>query len=81
MTAHKHEVDAVMLRVGARFEVWGDGEQTRSFRYVDDCMEGTYRGRNSDNSRLRKVLGWEPGVDLETRLPPTYRWIDKQVNG
>src|SRR5918994_146897 len=26
------------------------------------------RGRNSDNSRLRKVLGWEPGIDLETVL-------------
>jgi nucleoside-diphosphate-sugar epimerase len=75
MAAHKHEVDAVMLGVGARFEVWGDGEQTRSY-----CFVGV-RGRTSDNSRLRKVLGWEPGVDLETGLPPTYRWIDKQVNG
>jgi GDP-D-mannose 3', 5'-epimerase len=39
------------------------------------------RGRNSDNSRLREVLGWEPSVDLEAGLAPTYRWIDKQVNG
>jgi GDP-D-mannose 3', 5'-epimerase len=116
-------------RPGEAIEVWGDGEQTRSFCYVDDCVEGIYRlmqsdyleplnlgteqmvtinelarliidlsgkqgitlrhvegpqgvrGRNSDNSRLRKVLGWEPGVDLETGLLPTYRWIDKQVNG
>ena len=115
-------------RPGEAIEVWGDGEQTRSFCYVDDCVEGIYRlmqsdhpeplnlgteqmvtinelarliielsgkrgvslrhvdgpqgvrGRNSDNSRLREVLGWEPSVDLETGLLPTYRWIDKQVN-
>jgi nucleoside-diphosphate-sugar epimerase len=116
-------------RPGEAIEVWGDGEQTRSFCYVDDCVEGIYRlmrsdyaeplnlgteqmvtinelarliievsgkqgitlrhvegpqgvrGRNSDNRRLREVLGWEPSVDLEAGLPPTYRWIDKQVNG
>jgi GDP-D-mannose 3', 5'-epimerase len=116
-------------RPGEPIEVWGDGEQTRSFCYVDDCVEGIYRlmqsdypeplnlgteqmvtinelarliidlsgkrgitlrhvdgpqgvrGRNSDNSRLRRVLGWEPSVDLEAGLQPTYRWIDKQVNG
>jgi nucleoside-diphosphate-sugar epimerase len=109
-------------------EVWGDGEQTRSFCYVDDCVEGIYRlmqsdypeplnlgteemvsinelvrlilevagkqattvkhvegpqgvrGRNSDNTRLRQVLGWEPRVPLAEGLNPTYRWIDKQVN-
>ena len=37
------------------------------------------RGRNSDNTRLREVLGWEPGIDLEEGLVPTYRWIEKQV--
>jgi GDP-D-mannose 3', 5'-epimerase len=115
-------------RPGEAIEIWGDGEQTRSFCYVDDCVEGIYRlmrsdygeplnlgteqmvtinelarliievsgkpgitlrhvdgpqgvrGRNSDNSRLREVLGWEPSVDLEAGLAPTYRWIDKQVN-
>jgi nucleoside-diphosphate-sugar epimerase len=33
------------------------------------------RGRNSDNTRLRKVLGWVPQVDLERGLEITYRWI------
>jgi nucleoside-diphosphate-sugar epimerase len=107
-------------------EVWGDGEQTRSFCYIDDCVEGLYRlmqsdyaeplnlgsdrlvtinelahivmeiagktleidhvagpqgvrGRNSDNTRLRKVLGWEPATTLEDGLTDTYRWIEKQV--
>jgi GDP-D-mannose 3',5'-epimerase len=112
---------------GDRVEIWGDGEQTRSFCYIDDCVEGIFRimqsdfseplnlgtdrmvsinelaqiiieisgkrdiellhvpgpqgvrGRNSDNSKLLEVLGWEPGVDLEDGLAPTYRWIEKQV--
>jgi GDP-D-mannose 3',5'-epimerase len=112
---------------GSSVEIWGDGEQTRSFCHVDDCVEGLYRimqsdhaeplnlgtdrmvtinelagividisgkedltlmhvegpqgvrGRNSDNTRLREVLGWEPGIDLEEGLVPTYRWIEKQV--
>jgi nucleoside-diphosphate-sugar epimerase len=111
---------------GGSIEVWGDGEQTRSFCYVDDCVEGIFRlmnsdcreplnlgtermvtinelaaiisdvagkdvtiehidgpqgvrGRNSDNSRLREVLGWEPRIDLEQGLAETYRWIEKQL--
>jgi nucleoside-diphosphate-sugar epimerase len=116
-------------RPGEAIEVWGDGEQTRSFCYVDDCVEGIYRlmqsdhseplnlgteemvtinqlaqliietagkrgitlrhidgpqgvrGRNSDNTRLRKVLGWEPRITLAEGLDPTYRWIEKQIKG
>jgi nucleoside-diphosphate-sugar epimerase len=112
---------------GGEIEIWGDGEQTRSFCYIDDCVEGIHRlmrsdhaeplnlgtdrmvsinelariivgisgrrdisirhvdgpqgvrGRNSDNTRLRQVLGWEPGIDLEEGLRTTYRWIEAQV--
>ena len=112
---------------GGSVEIWGDGEQTRSFCHVADCVEGIYRimqsdhaeplnlgtdrmvtinelagividisgkgdltlvhvegpqgvrGRNSDNTRLLEVLGWEPAIDLEEGLVPTYRWIEKQV--
>jgi len=101
---------------GDTIEVWGDGEQTRSYCYIDDCVEGIYRlmrsshpdpinlgqdrmvtinqlvdivakiagkriyrshdltkpvgvrGRNSDNTRLRAVLGWEPSISLEEGL-------------
>jgi len=108
-------------------EVWGDGEQTRSFCYIDDCVEGIYRlmrsdyqqplnlgqdrlitinelvemvakiaqkkvnkrhdlskpqgvrGRNSDNSKLRQVLNWEPKISLEEGLTKTYGWIQEQV--
>lgn len=112
---------------GGTIEIWGDGLQTRSFCYIDDCIEGIYRlmnsgyrqpinlgtdrmvtinqlaeiiielsgkrglslrhidgpqgvrGRNSDNDRLREVLGWEPQTRLEDGLDTTYRWIEKQV--
>jgi nucleoside-diphosphate-sugar epimerase len=107
-------------------EIWGDGEQTRSFCYIDDCVVGIYklmqsdfreplnlgqdrmvtinqladiiadcagiriekkhvpgpqgvRGRNSDNTRLRQVLGWEPEISLEDGLARTYTWIDERV--
>jgi GDP-D-mannose 3',5'-epimerase len=108
-------------------EIWGDGEQTRSFCYIDDCLEGLtrlmasnhhdplnlgqdrlvtinqladlvaaiagvtlakrhvpgpqgVRGRNSDNTQLRRVLGWEPAISLEEGLARTYTWIEAQVH-
>ena len=107
-------------------DIWGDGEQTRSFCYIDDCVVGIYklmqsgytkpinlgqdrlidinelanmaakcagititkkhvkgpqgvRGRNSDNSRLREVLQWEPQITLEQGMAHTYTWIEQQV--
>ena len=113
---------------GGEIQVWGDGQQTRSFMYVDDCVEGLrrlmasdyreplnlgtdelisvdglvdliakiagktlrkvhdlskpqgVRGRNSDNSRLRQVLGWEPAIPLAQGLAPTYRWIAGEIS-
>ena len=37
------------------------------------------RGRNSDNTQLRNVLGWEPSVALEAGLDKNYKWILKQI--
>jgi len=37
------------------------------------------RGRNSDNTRLREVLGWEPAMRLEQGLAVTFEWITAQV--
>src|SRR5207253_8167622 len=103
-----------------------DGEQTRSFCYVEDCVTGIIklmasdyphplnlgtdrlvtineladmvariagihiekrhiagpqgvRGRNSDNTRLREVLGWEPEISLEGGLRRTYTWIEDRI--
>src|ERR1700722_12584911 len=116
-----------MIGNHGEIEVWGDGEQTRSFMYVDDCVEGLLRimasdyrdalnlgtdelvtinqlvdlvanaagkrvskrhnltgpqgvrGRNSDNSRLQDVLGWQPSIKLEQGLAITYKWIEAEV--
>jgi nucleoside-diphosphate-sugar epimerase len=37
------------------------------------------RGRNSDNSKLRQVLNWEPQIPLEKGLEITYKWIQEQL--
>jgi nucleoside-diphosphate-sugar epimerase len=110
-----------------RIEVWGDGEQTRSFMYIDDCVEGTLRllgsdvtepinigsselvsinglidivqsiasiqverdhdltapqgvrGRNSDNTLIQELMGWEPSISLKDGLTRTYEWVEQQL--
>lgn len=37
-----------MARSGDEIEIWGDGEQTRSFLYIDECLEGVIRLTRSD---------------------------------
>lgn len=107
--------------------IWGDGEQTRSFMYITDCVEGilkimysdiidpinlgssemvsinqlvdiveniagiklkrTYdlnapkgvRGRNSDNTLIQELLGWEPSLPLAVGMKHTYDWIRTQM--
>ena len=108
--------------------IWGDGTQTRSYTYIDDCVRGIDRivhcdeliatpinlgsselisvertgepggrvragetdaqirserargvaGRNSDNTFIKKVLGWEPGTPFKDGLAQTYAWIEQQ---
>ena len=113
--AGKHEI-----------EIWGTGNQTRSFMYIDDCLQGVQKimnseilepinlgsseavsinqlvdmvegiagirlkrnydltapqgvnGRNSDNTLIKKYLGWEPCISLQTGLEKTYAWIYDQ---
>jgi len=110
------------------FEIWGNGKQTRSFIFIDDCVEGIMRlmasdytqplnlgsdemvtmnqmaemcieladktgqlekkhvpgpegvrGRNSDNTLIKQVLGWAPGVDLKSGLKITMNWIKERI--
>lgn len=116
-----------VARDGDQIEVWGDGKQTRSFMYIDDCVEGLIRimasdchdalnlgtselvtidglvdlvcdvagkqlrkrhslegpqgvrGRNSDNTRLKHELGWEPSLSLRRGLERTYPWINSEL--
>lgn len=110
--------------------IWGDGEQTRSFMYIDDCLKGMdlimhcddlaarpinlgsselvsinrlvdyaqdiggislkrvydlsapqgVAGRNSDNTFIKQVLGWEPDTPLQLGLAHTYAWINEQYH-
>lgn len=107
-------------------EIWGDGEQTRSFMYITDCLKGIQtltnsdwvepinlgsaelvsinelvsiaeniagirlnrkynldapkgvRGRNSDNTLIKKVFGWEPDTRLRDGMQKTYEWIEQE---
>jgi nucleoside-diphosphate-sugar epimerase len=107
--------------------IWGDGLQTRSFMYIEDCIKGIndimysnieepinlgssemvsinglvdivediagykleriydpdapkgVRGRNSENTLIRKYLGWEPSIPLREGMKKTYDWISDQL--
>ncbi|HBE41772.1 MAG TPA: NAD-dependent dehydratase [Bacteroidales bacterium] len=107
--------------------IWGDGNQTRSFMFIEDCIKGIndimysninepinlgssemvsinrlvdivediagyklerkydlsapkgVRGRNSDNTLIRKYLDWEPSIPLKTGMKKTYDWIKGQI--
>jgi len=121
-------IEAKLSKSGT-IDIWGDGTQTRSFMYIDDCVKGidmithcdelvatpinlgsselieinhlvdiaeqiggvklkrSYKldapkgvaGRNSDNTFIKKVLGWEPSIGFSEGLAKTYRWIETQV--
>ena len=108
-------------------EIWGDGHQTRSFMYIDDCLEGVraifeseirepinlgsselvtinqlvdiveeiadvklkrkynlkapkgVNGRNSDNTKIKQYLGWEPSIRLKDGMAKTYAWIENEI--
>jgi nucleoside-diphosphate-sugar epimerase len=108
-------------------EIWGDGHQTRSFMYIDDCTKGVLdlfqsdilepinlgsselvtinqlvdmaeeiagvklkrsynlsapkgvNGRNSDNTLIKKLLGWEPSIRLRDGMEKTMAWIEEQM--
>src|SRR5216684_5405325 len=73
-----------------QIEIWGDGKQTRSFMYIDDCLKGTQAIMSSDilepinlgsNALIKQYLGWEPSVRLRDGLEKTYRWIYDQMVG
>lgn len=121
------KVIAAKLSGNHNIEIWGDGHQTRSFMYVDDCVYGTQKilqsdilvpinlgsselvsinqlvdivediagiklnrsynlsapkgvnGRNSDNTLIQELMGWEPNIKLRDGMEKTYRWIYDQM--
>ncbi|MCX2934730.1 NAD-dependent epimerase/dehydratase family protein [Mycobacterium sp. CVI_P3] len=122
------KIATAVLSGNHEIEIWGDGEQTRSFMYVDDCVEGTrrvaegdstepvnvgsselvsinqmvgiieqiagisvrrnykldaplgVRGRNSDNTMIKAIYGWEPSIRLADGLELTYKWIYDELS-
>lgn len=128
----KEKAPAAMCRKAIEsegsLEVWGDGLQTRSFLYIDDCIDAVrllmesdfkepinigseemvsinelaklaielsgkdlkiknvesnalgVRGRNSDNTLIRKVLNWEPKYKLNEGMERTFAWIKSQYD-
>lgn len=122
------KVAAAKLSGDHEIEIWGDGLQTRSFMYIDDCIKGTLdimesdvtdpinlgssemvtinqlvdvveeiagitvkrrynldapkgvRGRRSDNTMIRQLLGWQPGISLREGLERTFNWIVEQMS-
>jgi len=108
--------------------IWGDGHQTRSFMYIDDCVKGIQaimysdiieplnlgssemvsinqlvdivediagfklnrkydldapkgvRGRNSENTLIKKYLDWEPSIPLKKGMKKTYDWIKEEMS-
>jgi GDP-D-mannose 3',5'-epimerase len=121
------KVIEAQLSGSGEIEIWGDGEQTRSFTFVDDTIDGLFRlmesdvtepinlgssqlvtinglvdmveeiagvrlqrnydlsapqgvrGRNSDNTLILELLGWEPSTSLEAGLEKTYAWVYEQM--
>jgi len=55
----------------------GIGGVTLKRRYKLDAPKGG-AGRNSDNTMIKNMLGWEPSTPLAAGLETTYRWIERQ---
>jgi len=53
----------------------------RIYKQYDLARPQGVRGRNSDNTLIQKLLGWEPSTKLYDGLVPTYQWIEQQVGG
>ena len=48
-------------------------------RIYDISAPKGVRGRNSDNSKVLKLLNWEPKISLKEGMAETYQWIEKEV--
>ena len=60
-------------------DVWGDGEQTRSFLYIDDCIKGTLKVFNSDSHDVFNV-GSEEQVSINEMISKIEEIADYKVN-
>ncbi|MFE1601562.1 NAD-dependent epimerase/dehydratase family protein [Methylobacterium sp. ID0610] len=64
---------------GGEIEVWGDGLQTRSFMYIDDCVEGLFRLMQSDYSAPLN-LGTDEMISINELVDVAAEIAGKQVS-
>jgi GDP-D-mannose 3',5'-epimerase len=64
---------------GEDIEIWGDGEQTRSFLYIDDCIEATLKLIRSINFSGPVNIGSEEMVTINQLVGIVARIADKEV--
>ena len=69
---------AELPKGGGSIEVWGDGLQTRSFLFVDECVEATYRLVQSDFTGPVNI-GSEEMVSINERVDIAAKVADKEV--
>ena len=58
--------------------MWGDGKQTRSFTYIDDCVEGILRLTKSDFAEPVN-LGSDEMVSMNEMQTMTLKWAGKET--
>ena len=61
-----------MLTSPEEIEMWGDGKQTRSFTFIDDCVEGVLRITKSDFKEVRRRRA-EPAIQSIVRRAACMR--------
>ena len=69
---------ALLPKEGGTIEVWGDGLQTRSFLFVDECIEATYRLMQSDFDEPINI-GSEEMVSINQLVDITAKVSGKDV--
>ena len=67
------------LQNNKTIDVWGDGEQTRSFMYIEDCIHGTKMVFNSDSSKVYN-LGSDEQVSINQMIDIIEDIADYKVN-
>tara|TARA_Y100000588_G_scaffold78048_1_gene81495 strand:- start:968 stop:1936 length:969 start_codon:yes stop_codon:yes gene_type:complete len=65
-------------RNGDAIEIWGDGQQTRSFMFIDDCIEGISRIVKSDSNKPLN-LGTDHMVTIDELVDLVCKIADKQL--
>ena len=69
---------AAEVKKGGSIEVWGDGQQTRSFLYIDDCVEAILRFMHQDKFKGPVNIGSEEMVTINSLAEMALRVANKK---